>query len=49
MELNSKKEPVCANCDNKKGRHKAITLNCPFGRGNFPQFKMDQVFKERQQ
>lgn len=34
----------CALCNREKGRHKAVTLNCPIGRGNFPQYKIAEFF-----
>lgn len=44
---NPTKIPKCKNCDREKGRHKAHTLNCPIGRGNFPQFMSEQTYEPK--
>lgn len=31
-------DPKCMNCGRDKGRHKAKTLNCPFGTGRLSKF-----------
>jgi hypothetical protein len=37
----------CKRCGREKGSHKAITLNCPIGRGSFPSFAMAKVYEPR--
>ena len=35
---------LCKNCNRPKGMHKAKTLNCPIGRGNFHSYHQTQFF-----
>lgn len=42
------KPPVkCIHCKKERGRHKAVTFECPVGRGNFPRFIVGQTFQSK--
>jgi hypothetical protein len=47
LNLDGSSPPKCKRCGREKGSHKAITLNCPIGRGNFPSFAMAKVYEAR--
>lgn len=36
--LNPPKPVLCVHCKKPRGKHKAVTLQCPKGRGRFPVF-----------
>lgn len=46
-DFNAPKPPKCKNCKRDKGSHKHISMNCPIGRGSFPQFLKDQFYEPR--
>jgi hypothetical protein len=47
LNLNAAPPPKCKRCGRDKGSHKAVTLHCPIGRGNFPSFAMAKVYEPR--
>lgn len=47
INFNPPKIPKCKNCGRQKGKHKAHTLNCPIGLGNFPQFMSEQSYEPK--
>lgn len=42
-------EPLCKHCGKPPGNHKAVTKQCPFGRGSFPSFSATDTYEPRKQ
>ena len=39
--------PKCKLCGRLKEKHSAKALNCPIGKGNFPQYKLNQSYEPK--
>lgn len=47
LNLNAEEPPRCKHCGRTKGQHRAQTLQCPVGRGSFPDFHQTNVYEPR--
>ncbi|WP_146187198.1 hypothetical protein [Novimethylophilus kurashikiensis] len=47
LNLNTSPVPLCKHCGRQKGNHRANTLQCPIGRGSFPDFHPEQRYEPR--
>lgn len=45
LNLTGHKPPRCTHCGREKGSHRAVTFECPMGRGSFTSFHANQKYE----